>query len=162
MGGQLVHHPAVDADRAAVGRELAADQLEQRRLAAAAAAEDRDHLAARDFERQPAEYLQFSVGKLQVGNVDQVVRFSHRANSTPGSIGEPHKCRVSAGGDLKLSCSMSKYRTGASTNSFASTPSRQFTRTTYDLLPLGSCPCENGRTPQTEQNRWWILFGPNW
>ena len=40
-----------------------------------------------------------------------------------------YKCRISAGGALKSSCSMSKYLTGASISACGSTPSRQLTRT---------------------------------
>jgi hypothetical protein len=56
---------------------------------------------------------------------------ARQAESAPA-----HKCRVSAGGDLKLSCSMSKYLTGASANSCGSTPSRQLTRIAYCSLPF--------------------------
>ena len=52
--------------------QLAADQLEQRRLARAARAEDRHHLAARDREREAAEHLQVAVGEAQPGNFDDV------------------------------------------------------------------------------------------
>ena len=66
VGVELVHVLARDRDRAARGLELAADQLQQRGLARAAAAEDRHHLAARDVERQAAQDLQVAVGEVQV------------------------------------------------------------------------------------------------
>jgi len=69
---ELVHHLAVDADAAAPRGELPADQLEQRRLAAAAAAEDRHHLAARDLQRQAAEDRQLAVAEVQVGDFHEV------------------------------------------------------------------------------------------
>src|SRR5678815_3321274 len=60
-----MHVLAGHAYAAARGRELAADQLEQRRLARAAAAQDRHHLALGDDERQAAEDLEVAVGEAQ-------------------------------------------------------------------------------------------------
>ncbi len=51
LGVARVDHLAVDADRAAVDRIDAADQAQQRRLAAARAAEDGGDLAAAEAER---------------------------------------------------------------------------------------------------------------
>src|SRR6185503_17444981 len=74
VGREPVHVLAFDLDRALLGTQLAADQLEQRRLAGAAAAEDRDHFAARDVERQAAQNLQVAVGEMQVADLDRRVR----------------------------------------------------------------------------------------
>src|SRR5207302_642257 len=60
---ERLHRPALDLDGTLLREQLAADQLEQRRLAAAAAAEDRDHLAAPDVERQAAEDRQLAVAE---------------------------------------------------------------------------------------------------
>jgi len=68
----LVHGDAIDVDRAARRPQLAADQLEQRRLAAAAGAEDADHLAARHVERQAAQHPVLAVGEVQVADLDEV------------------------------------------------------------------------------------------
>ena len=46
---------AVDRDRAGIGPLEPGDEVEQRRLADARLADDRDELAARDVERQAAE-----------------------------------------------------------------------------------------------------------
>ena len=73
-----------------------------------------------------------------------------------------YRCRISAGGDLKSSCSMSKYLTGASISACGSTPSRQLTRTAKKRLPLPSSPCANERTPHCAQNLWWRDFRANW
>src|SRR6185503_3146277 len=74
VGTQLVDVLALDPDRALLGTQLAADQLEQRRFSGAAAAEDRDHFAARDAERKAAQNLQVAVGEMQVADLDRRLR----------------------------------------------------------------------------------------
>jgi hypothetical protein len=51
IGPQAVDRPALEADRAAVGRHRAGDQVEERRLAGAVRPDQRDDLALRDRER---------------------------------------------------------------------------------------------------------------
>jgi hypothetical protein len=66
VGAQLVDILAGHAHGSPRRTQLSADQLEQGRLAAAAAAQDRHHLAARDRERQAAKELAVPVGKMQI------------------------------------------------------------------------------------------------
>jgi hypothetical protein len=70
---ELVDRPAVDPHAAAHRHELSADQLEQGGFAAAAAAEHADHRAARDAERQAAEYLEVAVREVQILHLHDVV-----------------------------------------------------------------------------------------
>ena len=60
-----VHRPTVDLDRAAGWPQLAADQAQQRRLAAARPAHDRHHLAAREIHVDSVEDRAVVVGKLR-------------------------------------------------------------------------------------------------
>src|SRR5205085_401109 len=71
---ELVHVLARDLDAAAARAQLPADELEQRGLSRAAAAEDADQLAARNAEREPAKDFQVPVGKAQVLDLDDVLR----------------------------------------------------------------------------------------
>jgi len=63
---ELVDNPAIDLDHALLRLQLPADQLEQRRLAASAAAKNGDHLAAGDFQRQPAENRQIAEREVKI------------------------------------------------------------------------------------------------
>jgi len=74
----------VHQNPAALGQQLSADQLEQRRLAATARAEDRDDLAARHGERQAAEHRQRSIAEVQVADLDDV--FAARGHDN-GALG---------------------------------------------------------------------------
>src|SRR5439155_16323017 len=73
VGAELVHVAALDLDRAARGPELPADEFQQRRLAAARATEDRDHLTARNLERESAEDREIAVREVQVLDPDDGV-----------------------------------------------------------------------------------------
>ena len=53
---------ALDADRARLGQHEAGDGAQQRRLAAAGAAEERDHLAALDVEAHAVEHARRPIG----------------------------------------------------------------------------------------------------
>ena len=65
-GGSARDVLAVDADRARLGPDEAGDRAQQRRLAAARAAEERDHLAALDVEAHAVEHARRAVGDAEV------------------------------------------------------------------------------------------------
>src|SRR6185295_4024258 len=71
LGRQLVHVAAGNLDRALGRPQLAADDLQQGRLARAAGAEDGDDLAALDAQRQAAKDLEIAVRKVQVRDFDR-------------------------------------------------------------------------------------------
>jgi hypothetical protein len=62
-------------DGAARGLERAGDQLQQRRLARAAGAQDRDHAPARDVEVDAAQDAVAPVGEMQPADAHQVIGF---------------------------------------------------------------------------------------
>ena len=72
LGRQAEDVAALDADRAGVGRDEARDRAQQRGLAAAGAAEQRDELAARDVEADVAQHGRGAVGHRQ--RLDRQVR----------------------------------------------------------------------------------------
>ena len=82
---------AADADRALVGNHEAGDRAQQRGLAAAGAAEQRDHLAALDAEAHAVEHARPAVGNGKV--FDRKVR-CHRLTSGK-SRALPVQCDVS-------------------------------------------------------------------
>jgi hypothetical protein len=57
VGSGLGDRLAVEHDAAGIGPDEAADDVEERRLAAAGVADDRDELAVRDVEVDAAEHL---------------------------------------------------------------------------------------------------------
>jgi len=75
-GIELVDRMPAHAHRAARGLELPADDAQQRRLAAARGAHDRDDLAARDPHRDSLEDRACVVGEAHRLDVDQYV-FGH-------------------------------------------------------------------------------------
>ena len=71
VGVELVHDLAGDAHRARARAQLPADEAQQRGLAAAAAAHDRDHLAARHAHADALEDRAPAVGKAHRLDIDQ-------------------------------------------------------------------------------------------
>ncbi|WP_408908304.1 hypothetical protein [Variovorax paradoxus] len=73
------------------------------------------------------------------------------------------RCRVSAGGLNQLLLRPSMYITGAATSSSGVASSRQLTLMLTYLPPTSATsPRPKGRTPQWRQNRWCVLYEPNW
>ena len=63
---------AVDADGAGLDRQEAADQIEQRRLAAAGGPEQRDEFAVADFERHLVERQHLAPARRTIDVADAV------------------------------------------------------------------------------------------
>ena len=80
---------AVEPDRAARGREAAADQVEQRRFAGAVGADDREPLAARDVERDAADDLGHAETLLDVAQLQRIRGTSWRCGVRRGPVPAP-------------------------------------------------------------------------
>ena len=79
--GQVVDAPAVEQDRAVVGRVERAEQVQQRALARPGRADDREELAVLDLEVDAAQHRDHVLA-LAVG----LVQLDRRAGGSPSSL----------------------------------------------------------------------------
>ena len=81
MGAGVAEHPLAEPDRAAVGVLEAAEQAQQRRLAAARGAEDRGEAAGGDLEVEAGEHDRAAERLAQAGDGERCRRAHHRSSA---------------------------------------------------------------------------------
>jgi hypothetical protein len=81
---------------AGIGAEAADQELEQRRLAGARGAEDRDELARIDVERDAAEDMRIAAGERDVAEAEKAHRRRHGVETRWSRAAMPNSTSVSA------------------------------------------------------------------